>query len=134
MQMSTPELKKILYAEDEPDIREIATLALETIGGFEVRTCNSGESVVDMARAFDPDLVLLDVMMPGVDGPGAMGALRQTPEFRSTPVVFMTAKVMTNELARFRQLGALDVITKPFDPATLSDQIRQIWEDHHGNG
>ncbi len=128
-----PDLKKILYAEDEPDIREIATMALETIGGFEVTTCISGEFVVDTARTFQPDLVLLDVMMPGVDGPGAMAALRQTPEFRNTPVVFMTAKVMTNELARFRQLGALGVITKPFDPVTLSDQIRQIWADHHGN-
>jgi CheY-like chemotaxis protein len=129
--MSSPQLKKILYAEDEPDIRQIATIAFEAIGGFTVETCESGETVVETAHAFKPDLVVLDVMMPGVDGPGAMGALRQTEEFQHTPVVFMTAKVMPAELDRFKQLGVLDVITKPFDPTTLCDQINRIWDDHH---
>ena len=131
--MDKPELKKILYAEDEPDIRQIATLAFEAMGGFEVVTCETGETVVERAHAFQPDLVVLDVMMPGVDGPGAMGALRQTEEFQDTPMVFMTAKVMPAELEWFKQLGALDVITKPFDPTTLCDQLRRIWDEHHEN-
>ena len=134
--MDKPELKKILYAEDEPDIRQIATLVFEAMGGFEVVTCETGETVVERAHAFQPDLVVLDVMMPGVDGPGAMGALRQTEEFQDTPMVFMTAKVMPAELERFKQLGALDVITKPFDPTTLWAplRIRDLTEDDWLNG
>ena len=119
--------EKILYAEDEPDIREIATMSLEAMGGFVVETCSSGDQVVAAALRFIPDLVLLDVMMPGMDGPSALKALHATPGLENIPVVFMTAKVMKDEVQKFKDLGAVDVITKPFDPMTLSDQIKEIW-------
>ena len=126
------ELRKILHVEDEPDIREVARLALETVGGFVVESCASGEDAVVRAPAFRPDLVLLDVMMPGLDGPATFQRLRQIPGFEKIPVIFMTAKAMPQEIERFRELGALDVITKPFDPMELADQVRKIWARAHG--
>ena len=126
------ELRKILHVEDEPDIREVARLALETVGGFVVESCASGEDAVVRAPAFRPDLVLLDVMMPGLDGPATFQRLRQIPGFEQIPVIFMTAKAMPQEIERFRELGALDVITKPFDPMELASQIRAIWARAHG--
>lgn len=120
-------LSRILMAEDEPDIREIAVLALETMGGFEVRTVESGAGIVEAARDFKPDMVMLDVMMPDVDGPGALAALRADMEFCSIPVVFMTAKVLTHEVDHLKSLGADAVIGKPFDPMTLAEQLEKIW-------
>lgn len=120
-------LKNILYAEDEADIRQIAVLALETLGGFTVETCESGVGIVDKARSCQPDLVILDVMMPEVDGPSAFAALRNTPEFAATPILFMTAKVQPHEVAELMKLGAADVISKPFEPVALPQQILSIW-------
>ena len=128
--MSQQALRKILYAEDEPDIAEIARISLEMIGGFEVDICTSGAEVVASARRFGPDLVLLDVMMPGVDGPSALHALRAESDLEHIPVVFMTAKVMKEEMERFREIGALGVIAKPFDPETLPEQIAALWSKH----
>lgn len=121
-------LERVLYVEDEADIRTIAKLALETIGGFTVKTCSSGEEALREVEAFAPDIILLDVMMPGMDGPSVLRALRQRPALIDMPVAFMTAKVQPSEVAHFRSLGALDVIAKPFDPMTLSDHVRSIWE------
>ena len=123
------ELKKILHVEDEPDIREIALLALETVGGFSVESCGSGDEALEKAPGFMPDLFLMDIMMPGMDGPATLVELRKKPEFADTPVIFMTAKAQAQEVVRFKELGAIDVITKPFDPITLSDQIRKIWDN-----
>jgi DNA-binding response OmpR family regulator len=125
-------LKRLLYAEDEPDIRAVAQIALQHIGGFELLTCDSGEQAVREAQAFAPDMVLLDVMMPGMDGPGTLRALRAMPGLEDVPVAFMTAKVQPNEVAQFVAMGAVDVIAKPFDPMTLADQVRALWERHHG--
>ena len=124
-------LQKILYAEDEPDILEIATMALETLGGFTVLSYTSGNDALEAAPRFQPDMILLDVMMPGMDGPGLLKALRRLPGFETTPVVFITAKVMEAEIERYKEMGALDVIEKPFDPETLPDQILAIWNKHH---
>jgi two-component system, OmpR family, response regulator len=124
--MST--LQRILYVEDDPDIQEIARLALENVAGFSVHICSSGEAAVREAAAFAPDLVLLDVMMPGMDGPSTLAALRTQPPLADTPVVFMTAKVQPSEVSQFRSLGALDVIAKPFDPMNLGTQLRAIWD------
>ena len=125
-------LQRILMVEDESDIQAVARLALEAVGGFTVHICASGWDALKDAPAFGPDLVLLDVMMPGIDGPGTLKALREVPETAAVPVVFMTAKVQPHEVASLRELGALGVIAKPFDPMTLSSTIQRMWTEHHG--
>lgn len=126
-------LQHILYVEDEPDIQAVAKLALEMVGGFTVKVCSSGEEALREAEAFAPDLILLDVMMPVMDGPGTLAALRKLPATANVPVVFMTAKVQPAEVALYKSLGALDVIPKPFDPMQLANQVRAIWDGHaHG--
>ncbi len=125
------ELRRVLMVEDEPDIRLVAQLALESIGGYTVRTCASGAEALDAVGEFAPDMVLLDVMMPGMDGPTTLGRLRSTAAGGRVPVVFMTAKAQPQEVARFRSLGALDVVAKPFDPLTLAEQLRDIWSRGH---
>lgn len=129
--MST--LQRILYVEDEPDIRTVARLALEHVGGFTVHLCASGDEARREAEAFAPQLILLDVMMPGMDGPGTLRALREIPALATVPVAFMTAKVQAGEVAALLALGALAVIAKPFDPMTLADQVRAIWEKRHAD-
>ena len=126
------DLQKLLYVEDEPDIRAVAQLALGAVGGFTVELCSSGEEALRRAPEFQPDLILLDVMMPGMDGPTTLRALRAVPALAATPAVFMTAKVQPAEIAHFKSLGALDVIAKPFDPMTLAATVRRIWNQCHG--
>lgn len=120
-------LQRLTYVEDEPDIRAITEFALTQLGGFTLDVCASGSEAIERTPMFRPDLVLLDVMMPGMDGIETFRRLRELPQFDLTPVVFITAKAMKHETDRYRQLGAVDVIAKPFDPLTLSDRIRQIW-------
>jgi two-component system, OmpR family, response regulator len=124
-------LQRILCVEDEPDIQAVARMALELVGGFQVLVCGSGEQALREVQTYAPDLILLDVMMPGMDGPGTLQALRALPDVAAVPVAFMTAKVQPNEVAHYRSLGALDVIAKPFDPMTLSAQVRAIWDRRH---
>ena len=124
--MST--LQKILYVEDEADIQTVAKLALEMLGGFTVKICSSGQQALSEAQAFAPDMVLLDVMMPGMDGPTTLQELRKLPDLAQVPVAFMTAKVQPAEVAHFKSLGAVEVIAKPFDPMTLAQQVRAVWE------
>ena len=130
--MNTPSLQRILYIEDEPDIQAVARLALEAVGGFTVEVCSSGEEAQAKGAAFAPDLILLDVMMPGMDGHTTLKALRAIAALSATPVIFMTAKVQANELAEYKAMGALDVIPKPFDPMTLAEQIKALWDKSHG--
>ncbi|MDH5472872.1 MAG: response regulator [Gammaproteobacteria bacterium] len=125
------ELKKIMYVEDQPDIQMVAKVALESVGGFDVLICSGGEEALQKVIAFDPDLILLDVMMPGMDGPTTKKELEKKPEIASKPVIFMTAKIQPTEVAEYKKMGALDVIPKPFDPMTLSDQIREIWTQNN---
>lgn len=120
-------LARILYVEDEPDIRMVAQMALEAVGGFTVIACPSGSEALAAAPTAQADLLLLDVMMPGMDGPSTLKALRALPATAATPVIFMTAKVQAAEVAQYRALGAIDVIHKPFDPMALSAQISRIW-------
>ncbi|MBL1277950.1 MAG: response regulator [Ectothiorhodospiraceae bacterium] len=124
------ELNRILYVEDEPDIQAVAEIALNAVGGFTLKACSSGEEALAEAVAFAPDLLLLDVMMPSMDGPTTLLELRKLPELANTPVMFMTAKVQPQEIAHFKSLGAMEVVAKPFDPMTLADQIKAIWEQH----
>jgi two-component system OmpR family response regulator len=124
------ELKKILYVEDEADIQAVARVALESVGGFELLVCGGGEEAIGAASAFAPDLLLLDVMMPGMDGPTTLAELRKLPGMESIPVIFMTAKVQPQEIEYFRSLGAMEVIAKPFDPMALAGRVRQLWSAH----
>lgn len=120
-------LTRILYVEDDADIQQIAVMVLETISGFTLEACSSGSEAVAKAVAFKPDLMLLDVMMPGMDGPETLRELRKFPELEQTPVVFMTAKVQPQEVQEYLAMGALAVIAKPFDPMTLAEELRAIW-------
>src|SRR5689334_1464170 len=108
--MSAIPLRQILLVEDDPDIQAIACLALEAVGGFTVVACSSGNEAVQRAPEFKPDLILLDVMMPSMDGPTTLQVLRTLPQTVATPVIFMTAKVQAHEIARYKALGALDVV------------------------
>ncbi len=126
------ELKRILHVEDDRSIQAVARLALETLGGFEVLSCLSGQDALDQVQGFNPDFILLDVMMPGMDGPETLSKLRELVDIEQIPVAFMTAKVQPQEIEQYRQLGAREVIVKPFDPMTLAAQVRDIWSRVHG--
>ena len=127
------ELKKILLVEDDPDIGVIVKSALEMLAGFEVRACSSGAEALSTVEEFAPQLALLDVMMPELDGPGVLARLRERPATATLPVIFLTAKAAPQESERLRALGAVGVLSKPFDPLNLHEQIRAIWEKT-GNG
>lgn len=126
LMMQSP-LERILLVEDEKDIQIVARLALEDIGGFKVLVCNSGQEALREAPAFAPDLILLDVLMPDLDGLATLEALRRLPAMAEIPVIFLTARARRQDVAEYRHAGALDVILKPFDPLTLAEQIRGVW-------
>jgi len=126
------ELKRILFVEDDASIRTIAVTVLEAVGGFSVIACSSGKQALEAAPDANADLILLDVMMPEMDGPATLIALRQIPQTAQTPAMFMTAKVQPSEILHYKSLGAIDVIVKPFDPMTLSAQISEIWQRSAG--
>ena len=121
-------LQRVLYVEDDPDIQAVAIIALETVAGLTVEACSSGTEALAKAVEFDPDLIVLDVMMPGMDGPTTLAELRKLPALADTPVVFITAKTDAADLEHLRQLGALSVITKPFDPMRLGEQLTRAWQ------
>jgi len=123
-------LERILYIEDEPDILAVAKIALENVGGFDLLACTTGYEALQSAVQFKPDLFILDVMMPVMDGPSTLKELWQLPGLAQTPAIFMTAKVQPDEIKEFQALGALDVIAKPFDPMKLADQIKTIWQQY----
>ncbi len=127
--MSNPELKRILYVEDDPSIQIIAQLALQEIGGFELQICSSGNEALRTAAAFQPELLLLDVMMPGMDGPTTLSKLRELDACRNTPAIFMTAKVRSQEVSELKQHdNTIAVLAKPFEPMTLAANIRAAWQ------
>ena len=122
--------RTVLLIDDEPDIREVVELSLGSVAGWEVLTASSGADGVALASAQRPDVILLDVMMPGLDGPATLDVLRGRDETRAIPVLFMTAKAQAGELTRYASLGVAGVIPKPFDPMTLSDRVAAVlgWE------
>jgi CheY-like chemotaxis protein len=120
-------LSRILMVEDEPDIQLVARVALETVGGLAVEMCGSGKEALEKAPLSAPELILMDVMMPGMDGPTTLRELRARPETREIPIIFMTAKVQPQEVAHLKSIGALGVIAKPFDPMALADLVRSTW-------
>jgi CheY-like chemotaxis protein len=119
---------KVLVVDDEDDIRHVARLALGRVGGMEVVDTGRSEDAVDLAARESPDVILLDVMMPGRDGPATLAALRADARTTAIPVVFLTAKAMPDEIERLRALGAAGVLTKPFDPMTLAASLRASLE------
>ena len=120
-------LERILHVEDEPDIRAITKMALEKIGHLNVESCESGKTALERVAAYVPDLVLLDAMMPNMDGPEVLKQLRNREDTKHLPIIFMTAKVQSSEIEAYKAMGALDVIAKPFDPMSLHQQIKDIW-------
>jgi len=125
-------LQRVMCVEDDPDIRMILEFSLATVGGYDVCMCAGGQLAIEQAAAFKPDLVLLDVMMPGLTGPQTLVALRSQPVMTGVPVVFLTAKAMPDEVEELLLYGATGVIVKPFDPVKLPEDIRIYWE--HGGG
>ncbi|MCP3104123.1 response regulator [Myxococcus sp. K15C18031901] len=119
-------LRKVMLVDDEEDIRAIGRLSLSRVGGWETVLASSGAEALAVAVAEQPDLILLDVMMPGMDGPTTFGKLREQDATARTPIIFMTAKVQKQEVARYLELGAAGVIGKPFDPMTLPQEIRKL--------
>ncbi len=123
-------LQKVLLVDDEQDIRTLVCLILERLGGLQVRAEASGrDALAALAEGYVPDLVLLDVMMPGMDGVQTLAEIRRMPAFRDMPVCFLTAKVHPAELQRWNDLGINAVLTKPFSPARLVEQIRECWQE-----
>lgn len=117
---------KILHLDDDPDILEIGRMALDLNGSFDIVQCMSGAEAIEVAQSFHPDVMLLDVMLPGTSGVSVFEDLRQIPSLAQTPVIFMTARVQKAEVARLMASGAAGVIPKPFDPVELGVTIIEI--------
>jgi CheY-like chemotaxis protein len=117
---------KILHVDDDPDIREITKIALEVVGNLDVVQCGGGEEAIALAPKIAPDLLLLDLMMPGMSGQELLAELRKLPGLETTPVVFLTAKAGHGELDPIEATGAEKIIVKPYDAITLADQLREI--------
>ena len=125
--MPTEPLRRVCCVEDDDDIGRIVRLSLEKIGKMTVDLVADPALAIDSMIAFRPDLVMLDWMMPGMDGPSLLRKMREVPETRALPVVFVTAKASQPELAELRALGAAGTISKPFAPKDLAEQLRAIW-------
>lgn len=116
-------IRRVLLVDDDAAIRRITEITLSRIAKWEVLATESGQNALQLLPSFKPDLILLDVMMPGMDGPSTLKALQQSQYGNNIPVIFMTARVQKHELAQYYQMGAKGVITKPFNPVTLSSEI-----------
>lgn len=114
---------KLLHVEDDEDIREVAKMALEFSGLFELKQCDCGDAALAEAEAFAPDVMLFDVMMPGMSGPELLLKLREIDSLKDTPTIFMTARAQPSEVQELKDISAITVIVKPFDPVTLGQQI-----------
>jgi two-component system, OmpR family, response regulator len=119
-------IRKVLLVDDEDDIRTIGQISLSKVGGWQTVLASSGADALAKAAAEKPDLILLDVMMPEMDGPTTLGQLRAQAATANTPVIFMTAKIQKQEVARYLELGAVGVIGKPFDPMKLPAEIKRL--------
>jgi len=125
--MSTRDFQSVLYVDDDADICSVVQATLRLVPGLQVQTIDSGERAIDLAYEFRPDLVLMDVMMPGLDGPSTFKRMRESALLADIPVIFMTAKVLPAEISQLLQLGAIGVIVKPFDPLKLYADLIALW-------
>ena len=114
--------------EDDPDIQIVARLSLEAVGGFTVEVCSGGIEALEKVDAFAPDLMLLDVMMPDMDGPTVLQHLRARESTKELPIIFMTAKAQAHEIESYKKMGAVAVVSKPFDPMLLPQTLTSLWE------
>jgi CheY-like chemotaxis protein len=123
--------RTVLIVDDDDDIREVAQLSIELVAGWKVITATSGGEGISLAAGAKPDAILLDVMMPGMDGPTTLDRLRGDDETRTIPVIFLTAKARASEVERLASLAVVGVLAKPFDPVTLPGQIADLlgWSD-----
>lgn len=128
----TRELRKILFVDDDEDVHFIVSLSLREIPNLELRDATSGDEAIRIALEFKPDLILLDVMMPGMDGIAVLKAIRLLPTIASTPIAFLTAKAQKNEINGYRDYDIIDVFMKPFNPTTFSQEILRAWEKFQG--
>ena len=126
--MLDTDLTSILYVEDDLHVRTTAKLVLEVIGKFSVRECSSGREALIAAEDFNPDLIVLDVMMPELDGMATLKLLRTMPHLADTPALFVTALTAPADLARYMEAGAIGVIPKPLVPLRLAGQVHALWE------
>lgn len=126
-----PTLQRILYIEDDDDIAAVAQLTLKAMGNFDVRHFRSGQAGIDAYESVAPHLILVDVMMPELDGPATVTHLKQVHGASCAPFIFMTARAQLSEQEQYRALGALDVIVKPFNPMTLCQKIQEIWDQKY---
>lgn len=120
---------RLLHVEDDADIREISQLALSLTGEFDIVQCNSGEEALAMVDGYTPDVVLLDMMMPGMTGRETLENMRTRPELEAVPAIFMTARAQHSEIEELLKIGAADVISKPFDPMKLCDLIKSAMQN-----
>jgi CheY-like chemotaxis protein len=125
--MSDQPLTSLMYVDDDDDIREIVEMSLGLDGSIRIRTSAGGEQALAAMRSEQPDLVVLDVMMPGMDGPTILQRMRADPALEHIPVIFMTARTNPQDTAHFRGLSAIGVIAKPFDPMALGQQVKALW-------
>lgn len=123
---SAADIKQVLLVDDDQNIRTLAQMGLEGLTDWKVELAASGAEAIRKASALKPDLIILDVMMPGMDGPTTLGELRKVDSLTGIPVIFMTAKAQTHEVELYQKMGARGIITKPFDPMTLPDDIQGI--------
>lgn len=119
-------MKTVLLVDDEDDIREVAQMSLEVTAGWTIDGANCGTLGIEKAKEIKPDAILLDVMMPDMDGPTTFKKIREIPELSETPVILMTAKVQASDLEQFSAIGVSGVIAKPFDPMSLAEQVKDI--------
>lgn len=124
-------LQRIICIDDEDDILQVACMCLETVGGYEVTPCHSGEEGIKKALEIVPDLIMIDVMMPGLDGPATLEKMRMHDTLDRIPIIFMTARVQPAEVEEYLQNGATSVVAKPFDPMTLAKEVQAIWGRIH---
>lgn len=123
-------IEKVLLVDDDPRIRKIAQISLEGVGGWKVSLVASGFEAIEAATKEKPDVILLDVMMPEMDGPTTLAKIRENKEIAEVPVIFFTAKVQKQELDSYLALGAAGIISKPFDPMKLPAEIQEIVDRH----